>query len=543
MHHTMMDFPLTLPHLLERARKVFGKVELVSRRPDHSIHRYRYTDFYRRTLLLAEVLLSLGLKKGERVGTLMWNHHRHLEAYFAIPVAGGVLHTLNLRLHPLEISYIMDHAEDRFLMVDETLLPLLEKLETNIPPERTIVSRWTDGELPPGCIDFEELLASAPGCFSYPDIQETDPLGMCYTSGTTGRPKGVVYSHRSQMLHSLGECLPDTLALSHRDTTLAAVPMFHVNAWGLPFSCTMVGCKQVFPGTHLDPESLLNLFEAEQVTFAAGVPTIWFGILRLLQDHPGRWKLSAGMRTAVGGSAVPENIIRAFDAQGIRVLQAWGMTEVSPVGTVSFLKSSVESLSEDKQYEYRARQGVPAPWVEIRADNEEGEVPWDDQTMGELLVRGPWVAASYYGSPESEAVWTDDGWFRTGDVVTIDEDGYIRIVDRSKDLIKSGGEWISSVDLESALMDHPSVSEAAVIAIPDSRWQERPLAVIVPARGATIDVTQLKVHLAGRFSSWQLPDHFQIVEEIPRTSTGKFKKTVLRERFAGKPWETLRPET
>ncbi len=531
MHHTMMDFPLTLPHLLERARRVFGKVELVSQLPDYSIHRYTYTDFYRRTLLLAEALQSLGLKKGEPVGTLMWNHHRHLESYFAIPNASGVLHTLNLRLHPQDLSYIMDHAGDRFLIVDDILLPLLEKLETNVPPQRTIVSRWTDGELPPDCIDFEELLASASGRFSYPDIQETDPLGMCYTSGTTGRPKGVVYSHRSQMLHTLGECLPDTLDLSQRDTVLAVVPMFHVNAWGLPFSCTMVGCKQVFPGPHLDPESLLNLFEKEQVTFAAGVPTIWFGILQLLQSNPGRWRLPSGMRTAVGGSAVPESVLRAFDAQGIRILHAWGMTEISPVGTVSFVKSTVESLSEDEQYQYRARQGVPAPWVEIRADNEEGEVPWDDETKGELLVRGPWVAGSYHSSPESETFWTDDGWFRTGDVVTINQEGYIRIVDRSKDLIKSGGEWISSVDLENALMDHPTVSEAAVIAVPDSRWQERPLAVIVPAQGTTLEVDDLRRHLAERFSSWQLPDRFQIVEEIPKTSTGKFKKTALREQF------------
>ena len=532
MHHTMMDFPLTLPHLLERARSIFGQVELVSQMPDYSMHRYKYTDFYRRTLRLAEALQSLGLHKGEPVGTLMWNHHRHLESYFAIPNAGGVLHTLNVRLHPQELSYIMDHAGDRFLIVDDVLLPLLEKLETNIPPQRTIVCRLTDGEVPPDCIDFEELLASASGRFSYPNIEETDPLGMCYTSGTTGRPKGVVYSHRSQMIHTLGECLPDSLDLSQRDTVLAVVPMFHANAWGLPFSCTMVGCKQVFPGPHLDPESLLNLFEKEQVTFAAGVPTIWFGILQLLQSNPGRWQLPGGMRTAVGGSAVPESVLRAFDAQGIRILHAWGMTEISPLGTVSFVKSTIESLSEDEKYQYRSRQGIPAPWVEIRADNEEGEVPWDDETMGELLVRGPWVAGSYYNNPESKTCWTDDGWFRTGDVVTIHEEGYISIVDRSKDLIKSGGEWISSVDLESALMDHPAVSEAAVIAVPDPRWQERPLAVIVPAQGAAVDVDELKEHLAKHFSSWQLPDHFQVVDEIPRTSTGKFKKTALREQFA-----------
>jgi len=528
MQSTMMDFPLTLPHLLERAGQLFPKEEIVTRLPNRSLHRYTYGDFYKRSRKLASALQKAGLQRGDRVATLSWNTYAHLEAYFGVPVAGGVLHPLNLRLHPSDIAYIINHAQDRFLIVDDVLLKLYEAVKEQVRLEKVIVVPLSGQPLPEGLVNYEDFLASGEENFAYPELGELEAAGMCYTSGTTGKPKGVVYSHRSIALHSLASALPDALNLASQDVLLPVVPMFHVLAWGLPYTGVMVGSKLVLPGPHLDPESLLELFESEQVTKTAGVPTIWLGVLQALEKAPSRWKLKP-MEMVGGGSAAPEAMIRAFDRLGHTVLHAWGMTEMSPLGTVSRLKRHLRG-DPALEYRYRALQGLPAPWVEIRAMGEQGEVPWDGQSLGELQVRGPWVAQSYYNLEEEANKW-EDGWFRTGDVVAIDPEGYIRIADRTKDLIKSGGEWISSIDLENALMAHPAVKEAAVIAIPDPKWDERPLAVIVLKEGASATPDDLTQFLQPRFAKWWLPDAYVFVDEIPRTSTGKFLKSKLREQF------------
>ncbi|GIW34063.1 long-chain fatty acid--CoA ligase [Meiothermus sp.] len=530
MQSTMMDFPLTLVHLLERAGQLFPKEEIVTRLPDKSLHRYTFGDFYRRSRQLASALQKAGLQKGDRVATLSWNTYAHLEAYFGIPVAGGVLHPLNLRLHPSDIAYIINHAQDKILIVDDVLLKLYEAVREHVKLERVLVVPLSGQPVPEGLESYEDFLASGDPDFAYPSLDERDAAGMCYTSGTTGKPKGVVYSHRSIVLHSLGSALPDALNLASTDVLLPVVPMFHVLAWGLPFTGVMTGSKLVMPGPHLDAESLLDLYESEHVTKTAGVPTIWLGVLQALQKEPGRWKLEP-MEMVVGGSAAPEAMIRAFDRFGLRVLHAWGMTEMSPLGTTSRLKRHLRGDAE-VEYRYRAKQGVPTPLVEIRAVGEQGEVPWDGQSLGELQVRGPWVAKSYYNLEEESDKWTPDGWFRTGDVVAIDPEGYIRIADRTKDLIKSGGEWISSIDLENALMAHPAVKEAAVVAIPDPKWDERPLAAVVLKDGQRVTPEELRAFLEPKFAKWWLPDAYVFVDEIPRTSTGKFLKSRLREQFS-----------
>jgi fatty-acyl-CoA synthase len=453
----------------------------------------------------------------------MWNHSAHLEAYFGITLAGGVLHTLNLRLHPSDIARIATHAQDRVVIVDKILLPLWEQVAKEFQPQRVI--------LVPD--DYEALLASAekPPDVIQPD--ENDAVGLCYTSGTTGMPKGVLYSHRSMALHAIVQALPDVMDLRHSDVILPIVPMFHVNAWGLPFAAAMLGIKLVLPGPCLDPSSVLDLFDSERVTFSAGVPTIWMGMLRELEQHPGKWKLHPRLRIMSGGSAVPESMIAAYEKLGIPLIHGWGMTETSPLATLCRLKSTVGDLSEKERLATLAKQGLRLPLVEIRAMNAEGLCPNDGQTMGELEVRGPWVASSYFQSDSESAKWTGDGWFRTGDVATIDTEGYMRITDRTKDLIKSGGEWISSIALENALMSHPHVQEAAVIAIPDAKWQERPLAVVVLKAGADASPEVLRDHLSPRFPKWWLPEKFVFTNEIPRTSTGKFLKTKLRELYGG----------
>ncbi len=533
MHATMMQYPLTLAHILERAGKLFAQSEIVSRLPDKSLHRYRYGDFHRRALALGGALQKLGLRRGDRVATLMWNHYAHLEAYFAVPCAGGVLHTLNLRLHPDDLAYIANHAGDRFLIVDDVLLPLWEKISGRVKFEKIIVVPLAGTAAAAGHEDYEKLIdAAAP--LAAPAIDENAAAGMCYTSGTTGRPKGVVYSHRSIVLHSLATATVDYLGIANRDMVCPVVPMFHVNAWGIPFTAVMMGAGLAFPGPHLDAENLLDLYQSERVTLSGGVPTIWANILQALEKEPARWKLVPGMRMVAGGAAASEAMIRAFDQFDLRVVHGWGMTETSPVGTVNYLKRETAGLSSDRQYALRAKQGVPLPFFEVRAMGARGEAPWDGRTMGELQVRGPWVAASYHGREAETGKWTEDGWFCTGDIAAIDASGYVKITDRIKDLVKSGGEWISSLDLENALAGHPKVQEAAVIGVPHPKWDERPLAVVVLKPGQAASAEELRDYLAPKFARFWLPDAFVFAGEIPRTSTGKMMKAKLREQF--KDW-------
>jgi fatty-acyl-CoA synthase len=537
MRGTMMDYPLTLIHILERAGKIFPRSEIVSRLPDRSLRRGTYADFYRRARALAEALQHAGLRRGDRVATLMWNHCAHLEAYFGIPACGGVMQTLNLRLAPHDLAYIANHAGDRFLIVDDVLLPLYEKFRNSVNFERVIVVPLSGKPVPSGYESYEDFLSAASGSFSYPALEETEAASMCYTSGTTGVPKGVVYTHRSVVLHTMLLATVDNFAISHNDVLLPAVSMFHVNGWGLPFAGAMVGCKLVLPGPHLDAESLLELLEREKVTVSAGVPTIWLNVVECLEKHPGRWKLGP-LRVLVGGAAPPLALIRKLDQYGISLQQGWGLTESSPEATTSPIKSHMRDWPQEEKYAVTAKAGLPVPLVELRVVNEAGEVPADATTLGEVQLRGPWVAASYYNLPEEKNKWSEDGWFRTGDVGTVDAEGYLKIADRSKDLIKSGGEWISSVDLENALVAHPDVREAAVIAVSHPKWQERPLALVVLRDGVTLDRRELREFLAARFAKWQLPDAFVFVNELPHTSTGKLQKTELRRRYHDWKWES-----
>jgi fatty-acyl-CoA synthase len=531
MDGLMMDFPLTLVHVFERAGKYFPRREIVSRLPDKSIHRSTYGEFHGRVQRFANALQRLGVKPGDRVGTLGWNHGRHLEAYFAIPLMGGVLHTLNPRLSTADLAYIINHAGDVVLLVDEVLLPVWERVRSEIRPRHVVV--WSQGQrVPEGTIDYEELIGPEIPSFAQPRIEENQAAGLCYTSGTTGRPKGVLYSHRALVLHSVVAALRDALDLSHDDVVMPVVPMFHVNAWGLPFTCTFIGAKQVFPGPHLDPASLLGLIESERVTFTAGVPTVWQGVIEALDQKPKGWDTSSLRHVIVGGSAAPQSMIEGFEKRhGVRIVHAWGMTEMTPVGTVCRLKSHLAGLPEEERFRCRATQGLPTPLVETRVISEQGPVPWDGKSMGELHVRGPWIARSYFQNPAEADKFTMDGWFRTGDVVVVDPEGYIRITDRSKDLIKSGGEWISSVDLENALMGHPAVKEAAVVAVAHPKWVERPVACVVLKQGSRATEDELREYLEPRFARFWLPDAFVFMEQIPRTSVGKFQKSALRERL------------
>ncbi|MDF2749109.1 MAG: fatty-acid--CoA ligase, partial [Gaiellaceae bacterium] len=428
MNGLIMDYELNVPAILRRAEQLFGHKEIVTRRTDKSFHRYTYAEFAERTKRLTLALKGLGLREGDRVGTFAWNHYQHLEAYIGLPVAGMVTHTLNLRLHPDDITYIATHAGDKALIVDKILWPLAEKFVERVGFEHVIVIS-DDGQVPEGTIDYEELLSRADAdAFEYAEIDENAAAAMCYTSGTTGQPKGVLYSHRAIALHSLASTQSGTLGVSESDVILPVVPMFHANAWGFPFTCTLVGATQVFPGPHLDPPSLLEAFEQEGVTITAGVPTIWMGILQTLDAEPGKHDLSKLRAMIVGGSAAPQAMIEGFERRhGLHVTHAWGMTEMAPLGTVSELSSREQALPEAEQYAYRAKQGLPAPFVEIRARGEEGLVPWDGAAMGELEVRGAWIASAYYEDDSQADRWTDDGWFKTGDIVTIEPNGYIEI--------------------------------------------------------------------------------------------------------------------
>jgi fatty-acyl-CoA synthase len=536
MKSTMMQYPLTLTHILERAGKLYGSREIVSRMADRSIHRYTYNDFYRRSKQLAQALQQAGLKRGERVATLMWNSYAHMECYFGIPVASGVLHTLNLRLFAEDIAFIANHAEDRFVIVDDVLLPLFEQFKDKVKFERVFVFSLSGKPIPAGYESYEDLLKTAKGNFQYPEIEENEPCGMCYTSGTTGQPKGVVYSHRSTILHAFMSAMPDSGSYQNSDCVLPVVPMFHANAWAIPYICAMVGAKFVFPGPFLDGESLLELYEKEQVTVSAGVPTIWLGLLQTLQQNPGRWQLVPGLRMTVGGSAVPASLIKAYAELDLEIIQGWGMTETSPIATISRLDRNTRNGTPDERAAAVARQGLVVPFVDIRIMGDDGEAPWDGQAVGEVQVRGPWITGSYHNLEKSEESFTTDGWLKTGDVGMIGKDGYLRLTDRAKDLIKSGGEWISSVDLENSIMGHPAVAEAAVIAVPHPKWDERPLAVVVlkPAQKASVE--EIREFLLAKYAKWQVPDGIVFVDAIPRTSTGKFLKTKLRETYRDWKW-------
>jgi fatty-acyl-CoA synthase len=532
----MMDVPLNAWRLFEHAPSHFGEVELVTRLHSRELQRSTYVEFARRAQQLMHALDGLGLEKGECVATLAWNSARHLEAYFAVPCSGRVLHTLNLRLSPTELGYIIGHADDRAILVDSDLLPLLEQVDAlgGLGGVRHVVV--LDSAVPAttlrNTVAYEELIAGQPQEYPRREIAEDTPLGICYTSGTTGRPKGAVYTHRSTFLHSLAATSMAALAIGPQDCVLPVVPMFHANAWGMPYAATLVGAKQVFTGPHLDAASLVDLMQGERVTVAGGVPTIWMAVGEELASSGAT--LPNIRHLVCGGSQPPRALIERFrDEFGIPIVQAWGMTETSPLASMAWPKHHMHDWDEQRVTDtVRTQAGLPVPLVDISIrDSHDAEAPRDGETMGDLLVRGPWVVASYLHGDGKEQ-FTDDGFFRTGDIAVGSPDGYFVIADRAKDLIKSGGEWISSVDMEAAIMAMPDVAEAAVIAVPHPKWQERPLACVVPRDGASVGLEAVHEHLLARgFSKWQLPDRVEIVDAIPRTGVGKFDKKVLRARF------------
>ena len=530
----MMDTPLSIVSMIERAEKLFPKKEIISR--THSgIFEYTYKDMAERTRKLASVLKRLGVEKGDRVGTFAWNHHRHLEAYFAIPSIGAVLHTINIRLPGEHISYIVNHAEDKVLLIDIDLLPLIERVKDDLKTVKAFIVMADDTELPESTLEplysYEQLISEGDAEFQFStDIDENDPAGMCYTSATTGLPKGVVYSHRGIVLHSMAAGLVDTLGISESDRILPVVPMFHANAWGLPFAATWFGSTQVFPGPQMTPQIIAELLEKYKVTITAGVPTVWLGLMQVLEK--GSYNIDSIRAVVCGGSAAPKEMIRKFEVDyGIPFIHAYGMTETTPLATVARLKSYQQDLPEDERLELRAKQGIIVPGLNMKVVDDKGnEVPHDGKTMGELLLQGPWIADSYYKDDRSKNAFVD-GWLKTGDVVTVDEEGFIKIVDRTSDLIKSGGEWISSVDLENGLMAHDDVIEAAVVAVPHEKWMERPVAFVVLKENAQTTKDDLLHFLEHqlKFARWWLPDEIYFIEEIPKTSVGKFLKRELRE--------------
>ena len=534
MHGLIMDHQLVVTDIVKHVERFHGDTEVISRLPDAggAIHRSSYAEVAARARRVANVLDTLGVAQQTNVGTLAWNTHRHLELYYGVSSARRVLHTVNPRLFPEQISWIINHAEDQVMFFDVTFAALVD----GVAPLCKTVKHWialtSEDRLPAmqnvKPLAYETLLAAASEQYEWPTFDEREAASLCYTSGTTGNPKGVLYSHRSTILHAMAACLPDVMALSARDVVLPVVPMFHVNAWGTPYTCAMMGAKLVLPGAGLDGASLYELFEAEKVTFSAGVPTVWLGLLQHLQKN--NLKFTTQWRSVVGGSACPPALMKTLLVDyGVRVGHAWGMSEMSPLGTYGSLKNRHLPLSQDEQLEVLAKQGRPIFGVDLKIVDETGkELPRDGKAFGDILVKGPWVVSGYYKLDNDPTV---DGWFPTGDVGTLDMDGYLQITDRSKDVIKSGGEWISSIDLENVAMAHPAVQEAAVIGVHHPKWDERPLLIIVKKPGQETSREELLGHFTGRIAKWWTPDDVVFVPEIPHTATGKISKLQLRQQF------------
>jgi len=538
LHGLMMQAPLAIASLIQHADRFHPDVEIVSRRVEGDIHRTTYRQAHRRARQLANALAALGVGRSDRVGTLAWNGYRHFELYFAVSGSGAVLHTLNPRLHPEQIAWIINHAGDRVLCFDLTFLPIVEAIAAHCPG----VEHWVamiDHERMPAAAKvplhcYEALIDGQTDRLAWPQFDENLASSMCYTSGTTGNPKGVLYSHRSTLLHSYAAALPDALNLSSRDTILPVVPMFHVNAWGLPYVAPMVGAKLVFPGGQLDGKSLYELFESERVTVSAGVPTVWQGLLAHVESAGLRF--STMNRTVIGGSACPPAMLRLFQEKyGVQVLHAWGMTEMSPLGTVASLKAKHLGQSAEERLPVQYKQGRPIFGVDMKIVGDNGQdLPWDGKAFGDLWVRGPWVVREYFKGEGGDPLQHDaagTGWFPTGDVATIDADGYMQITDRSKDVIKSGGEWISSIEIENIAVSHPAVAMAACIAIKHPKWDERPLLVVVRKPDAQLSAEEMLRHYEGKLAKWQIPDAVAFVESIPLGATGKMLKARLREQF------------
>ena len=531
----MSERPLLISSIISHAAAYHGEVEIVSRTVEGPIHRYTYRHAERRSKQLANALRRLGVKPGDRVGTLAWNTFRHFELYYAISGIGAVCHTINPRLFDEQIVYIVNHAADRLLFVDATFLPLVERLAPRFPAACRIVP-MTDADAAPATElptlpSYETLVAAEDDALAWPEFDERTAASLCYTSGTTGHPKGALYSHRSTVLHAFGISLPDAISISAGDVVCPVVPLFHACGWGIPYAAPMNGAKLVLPGPRLDGASLYELFEAEGVTYALGVPTVWLGFESYLSASGAR--CSTLHRVLSGGSAVPPAMVEAFAHHGIDVRQGWGMTEMSPLGTTAALKAKHHSLDSPAQFAVKIKQGRPVYGVEMKIVDDEGQaLPHDGASMGELLVRGPWIVSAYFEDEAASAAAVEPGgWFHTGDMATIDPDGYMQITDRRKDAIKSGGEWISSIDLENAAIAHDGVAEAAVIAIPDPRWGERPLLVVMPRPGCRPERASLIELLARQFPKWMLPDEVVCIDEMPHTATGKIMKTRLREMF------------
>jgi fatty-acyl-CoA synthase len=525
----VMDYQLGVGAILRRAEQLFGHKEIVTRAPDRTFHRYTYADLARRARQVASALAALGLPPSARVATLCASHHEHLEAYYGAPLAGLVVHPLNPRLHADHLSYIANHANDRLLIVDEAFLGVLEAMG-DVPFEHVIVV----GAASPGTAGFEDFIATGDPDWQAPELDERAAAFLGYTSGTTGRPKGVLFSHRAIALQAMASALNGALGFGEDDVVMPVVPMFHAMAWAWPYTCAMIGAKQVLPGAALDPESLLEDIDQERVTVTGGVPTVWTAVLRALDTAPGRYDTSSLRSILIGGSATPPATIEAFEQRhDIRIVATWGMTELC-MGLISELHRDQREQPRDLQMRTRKRQGFPLAFLEIRARGDDGLIPWDGTAMGELEVRGPWVASTYADAADDADKWSADGWFATGDIVTIDPRGSVEIQDRAKDLVKSGGEWISCSELESALAAHPAVAEAAVIAIPHERWVERPMALVILSDDS-VTADDLRAHLADRVAKWWVPDRFEIVASLPKTSVGKLDKVALRRQYAEQP--------